>query len=294
MRSGQFWTFGILAALIAGATNAIPIEIQGNTQDIKWNAFQVLLQIGGIIATCFPLSGLAGIGIPLCALTTLAAFSTMVGLILKIFDGLIAKDGQLLPQVIMFLQSIGVRVLGQENSITTMDAPKTLEWSNWANSTTAAELRDIGASIEFTPMNVTNSLGEARLNYCFSFTVDEAAGSHPLEPYRSSICASEFAISNMVDTKFDKAPSKVMALAMRPLKKFKIYEDYVQAYDLVQSLHFVFGCHTEEFLTKSLDLVQNLNQGYPDQREYGFEIIHQIDGRQEPFFQIEIAKRNLL
>ncbi|SCU93591.1 LAFA_0F17216g1_1 [Lachancea sp. 'fantastica'] len=296
MRSKHYLTFGILAALTAGAANAIPVEIQGNTQDLKWNAFQLLLQIGGIIAACFPLSGLAGVGIPMCALTTLAAFSTMVGLILKIFDGLIAKDDQLLPQVMMFLQNTGLRVVGQENLVTTMGAVSTLEWSNWANSTTAAEFRDIGTSIEFRPENVTNTLGEQLVNYCFSFMVDaSAAPSHPLAPYRSTICASEVAISKMLETKYDKAPSKVMNLAMRPLKKFGIFESYTQVYDLIQGLHSVFGSCTEEFLTKSLALIEDLEDNSPDHSEKsGFEITDQVDGQQEPFFRIEIAKRNLL
>ncbi|SCU87295.1 LAME_0D09516g1_1 [Lachancea meyersii CBS 8951] len=294
MRLTRFWTIGLVAAAAFGAAHAQRLEGQTNRDEIKWNAFQLFIQLGAILLTCFPLSSLTGVAVPMCALTTLAAFSTSVGLLLKIFDGLLVKDEQLAPQVIMFLHSIGMKVTGQLDTVSTMGIFNAAAWADWSNSTTAAEFRNMGATVEFATETITNTIGEERPSYCFTFSIGNETASHPLADYRSTMCASELAISKLFKVRSERLPSKALSMAMRPLKKFKLCEGYVQVYELVQGLYTVFGSYTEEFLAKTLDLIQNLDQTDHDFQSLAFEIADQIDGQQEQLFWIELNKKFLL
>ncbi|SCU94628.1 LANO_0E07426g1_1 [Lachancea nothofagi CBS 11611] len=293
MKARYCVALGITTLFIVSGAQEQNVEIQTNRQDIKWNSFQLFLQLGGIIAACFPLASLTGVGIPLCALSTLAAFSTAVCLTLKIFDGLITKDDQLAPQVLMFLHSIGLRFTGEENIVSTMNGEDSGKWKDWANSQTAAAFRDLNTCVEFSIETVSNSAGMVRPSYCFSFLIDEST-AHPLAGYWQTTCLSQVAIQELNQTRPKRLPPKALSSALRPLKKVDFLKSYAQAFELAQSFYSIFGIYAEEFLMKSVALIQDLGPDNKNDQKLGFQINDQINGQQEQLFRVELVKRLLM
>lgn len=200
--------FGFLAAIAAAFTQNSTVEMQGNREDIKWNAFQVFINIGGFITACLSPAGLTGVAIPLCAMTTISTFSTLVCLGLKLFDGLITKDDGLAPQFLLFLQSSGIQIEGHNQMVSSNNLKNDPRWSPWAQSATTSHIRQLKPRVKFSKRTYKNSIGYPRTTFCLEFELGDNELEHPLRGYHETICVSPLSLKAFGETSTRKLPAK--------------------------------------------------------------------------------------
>ncbi|SCU84688.1 LADA_0D03202g1_1 [Lachancea dasiensis] len=275
------------------------VEALGNKEDIKWNLFQLFVQTGGIIAACFPISGLTGIGIPVCTLSAVAAFVTIVALTLKLFDGLLNDGDEIAQPVLVFLHSAGLRFAGQRDGSSMVadvaiagNQSLSSDWSDWSSSSTAAALRELNTTIDFSLGTVHNSIGVAHPDYCFVLSTNEAGGSsYPLAAYQQTVCFSQVFLNAVSGTRCTQLPPKALPRILQPLKNAEILKHYLQAYEFAQSIYSIFGPYADEFIVKVVSLARDFERLGPGQETFGFIIADQIDGQTEQLFRIELARK---
>lgn len=268
------------------------VEIQGNREDIKWNAFNIFINIGGFIATCLSPAGLTGVAIPLCALTTVASFSTIVCLSLKLFNGLITKDNGLAPQMVVFLRGIGMDVQGQEASELVTGQAESSIWDSWAESTTSVALRQLQPRVMYSSESYQNSIGIERPSYCLSFQLDEQDEQD--EPYdmiwlQQKVCFSEYSAAAFGGKKLARVPPKAATKALGRLREAGTGFGFGQAHQLVETIYATFGEYGQEFVEKMLVLVEGFDAADESSEPREFTIEGEVNGTEELLLKVQIA-----
>ncbi|CUS23918.1 LAQU0S12e02960g1_1 [Lachancea quebecensis] len=265
------------------------VEIQGNREDIKWNAFNVFINLGGFIATCLSPAGLTGVALPLCALTTVASFSTIVCLGLKIFDGLITKDNELSPQMIVFLHGIGMEVQEQQALAEFTGQVQSSMWDPWAESRTAVELRQLQPRVAYSLEKYLNSVGIERPSYCLSFQIDEQSEPYDTSRLQQKVCFTDYSADAFGESKPTKVPLKAATKVLRRLHRSGIGLSFEQTRELVGTIYTTFGTHGKEFMEKTLILVENIGAAGESLEPREFSITDQVNGAEELLLKVQVS-----
>ncbi|SCW03667.1 LAFE_0G15522g1_1 [Lachancea fermentati] len=262
--------------------------MQGNSEDLGWNLFSLLVNVGGALGTCIPMATLTGMVKPICALTSVATMSTFSCLMLRIYDGMIAREG-ITQDVQKFIKRIGLDIKPCDEDVSVTSTTDEGMWALWDNSEVARSLRRLQMKVDFKVDMKQNSEGQIRSNYCFQFETGSYPNGRPIIPYRQEICLTKFAVRKFANNKLSNMPAKCLLATVASLKTAGWKESVDEARKFVKNMYMVFGDYTEEFVQKVTDMVDALSGDDPTRTSYTFIISDTFEGNLEQMISVSVS-----